>query len=81
MPKTLMKVRKTIDIEVENLGEAIREARKLDKRSLADICKLVNMTPSNWSRIEKEQTKALPLETLRKIEEVLNVDFGVKFND
>ena len=32
----------------------------------------------NWYRIEDEK-QTLPLETLRSIEKVLGVDFGVKF--
>ena len=76
-----VKIRKNIDVEVPGLGEEIRKARKLDRRSLIQICELVDMTPMNWYKIEAEETKALPLETLRKIEEVLGVDFGVKLDD
>lgn len=75
-----MKIRKNIDVEVPGLGEQIRKARKLDRRSLIQICELVGMSPMNWYKIEAEETKALPIETLRKIEEVLNVDFGVKLD-
>ena len=76
-----MKVRKNIDVEVPGLGQQIRKARKLDRRSLIQICELVDMTPMNWYKIEAEETKALPIETLRKIEEVLGVNFGVKLDD
>ncbi|MDJ0593071.1 MAG: helix-turn-helix transcriptional regulator [Pleurocapsa sp. MO_226.B13] len=76
-----MKIRKNIDVEVPGLGEEIRKARKLDRRSLIQICELVDMTPMNWYKIEAEETKALPIETLRKIEAVLGVDFGVKLDD
>lgn len=79
--KPLMKVRKIIDIEVPGLGERIRNTREADKRSLAEICRQIPMTTMNWYRIEAEETKALPIETLRRIEEVLGVDFGVKFDD
>jgi transcriptional regulator with XRE-family HTH domain len=81
MAQTLMKVRKTIDIEVPGLGEKIKEARECDRRSLAEICRQIPMSPMNWYRIEASQTKALPIETLRRIEEVLEVDFGVSFDD
>jgi hypothetical protein len=37
------------------------------------------MTTMNWYRIEAEETKALPIETLRRIEDVLGMDFGVQF--
>lgn len=74
----LMKVRKVIDVEVPGLGVRIKAAREVDPRSLTEICAQISMTTMNWYRIEAEQTKALPLETLRKIEEILNVDFGVE---
>ncbi len=81
MVQLCMKVRKTIDIEIPKLGEKIREARERDRRSLSEICRQIPMTTMNWYRIESEETKALPVETLRRIEEVLGVDFGVAFED
>lgn len=81
MAKTLMRVRKTIDIDVPGLGQRIREvrkARKSDSRSLTELAAAAGMTTANWYAIEAEEIKALPIETLRRIEEVLGVDFGVK---
>ncbi|MEM7713165.1 MAG: helix-turn-helix transcriptional regulator [Cyanobacteria bacterium P01_A01_bin.68] len=75
-----MKVRKVIEIEVPKLGDRIRQARETDSRSLAEICRQMPMSTMNWYRIEAEETKALPVETLKRIEEVLGVDFGVKFD-
>ena len=77
----LMKVRKVVEVEVPGLGDRIRKAREADSRSLAEICRQIPMTTMNWYRIEAEETKALPIETLRRIEEVLGVDFEVKFDD
>ncbi|MTJ47952.1 helix-turn-helix transcriptional regulator [Dolichospermum sp. UHCC 0259] len=74
-----MKVRRTIDIEIPGLGKRIRQAREADKRSLAEICRQIPMTTMNWYKIESEETKALPIETLQRIEEVLKVDFGINF--
>ncbi len=74
-----MKVRKIIDVEIPGLGERIRRARKIDKRPLTEIAEKVGMSPMNWYKIEAEETKALPEETLKKIEEVLGVDLGVNF--
>ena len=76
-----MKVRKTIDIEIPSLGDKIREAREKDGRSLAEICRQIPMTTMNWYKIEAEETKALPIETLRRIEEVLGIDFGISFDE
>ena len=72
-----MKVRAIIDVEAPGLGKRIWKARKLSDKSLAQITEQVGMTPTNWYKIEAEGTKALPLETLRKIEQVLGVDLEV----
>jgi transcriptional regulator with XRE-family HTH domain len=76
MVSSPMKVTKTISIDVPKLGEKIKEAREADSRSLKAICKAVGMSQMNWYRIEEEK-QSLPIETLRKIEKVLGVDFGV----
>lgn len=76
-----MKVRKTIDIEIPSLGERIRRAREADRRSLAEICRQIPMTTMNWYKIEAEETKALPIETLRRIEEVLGVNFSINLDE
>ena len=75
-----MKVYKTITIEVPNLGPKIQEARSKSTLPLEQICRQINMSRTNWYRIEKEE-QSLPIETLRKIEEILEVDFGVSFDD
>lgn len=76
-----MKVRKTVDREFPGLGQRIRQAREADHRSLSQLCGEINMTPANWYKIEKEDHKVLPLETLRKIEEVLQIDLGVEIEE
>ncbi|NJN23221.1 MAG: transcriptional regulator [Acaryochloridaceae cyanobacterium RL_2_7] len=76
-----MKVFRTRSIEVEGLGQAIKEARLRDQRPLTKICLLVDMTTANWYRIEAEKNESLPEDTLRKIEAILGVDFGVQFED
>lgn len=76
--KALMRVRKVIEGEFPGLGARIKKAREADDRSLVQICAAANMTPANWYRIEAEETKALPLETVRRIEQVLGIDLGVE---
>ncbi len=72
-----MLVRKTVDGIFEGLGQKIKKARESDSRSLTDICSASGMSAANWYRIESEEIKALPLETLRRMEEVLGQDFDV----
>lgn len=76
---TKMKVYKTTEIEVSGLGAKIKKLREKDGRDLTVICGLLQMSVTNWYRIEKE-SQSLPLETLRKIENVLGVDFGVNLD-
>ncbi|OKH52851.1 transcriptional regulator [Calothrix sp. HK-06] len=76
-----MKVRKVVDLDIPGLGKKIKEARLSDRRSLAEICRQIPMSAMNWYKIEAEDTKALPIETLRRIEEVLNVDLKVSLDD
>jgi transcriptional regulator with XRE-family HTH domain len=80
MSSSQMKVTKTTTLDVPGLGARIKAAREADTRSLTSICQRVGMTTMNWYRIEAEQ-QSLPIETLRKIEQVLNVDFGVSFDE
>ena len=72
-----MKIR--YSIEVTGLGRRIRDARRLDTRSLHTLCELAGISRYHWYRIEKEQVEELTAETLRKIESALGVDFGVSF--
>ena len=45
---------------------------------MATLAKAAEMTSVNWYRIENEQ-QSIPIETLRKIEKFLGVDFCVDF--
>ena len=81
MVTTLMKVRRVTEVEIPGLGAKIKKFREQDPRPLVEICALVGMTSSNWYRIEKEIPTYLPIETLKKIEEVLGVNLGVSFDD
>lgn len=68
-----MKIRYTKDIEAQGLGRKIFEARKLHKKTLTQIVGEAGMSIGNWYKIETEATKTLPVETLRRIEAVLEV--------
>ncbi len=76
--QTLMRVIRETIIDAPNLGQKIKEARDADPRSLKSICETVGMSQMNWYRIEREE-QDLPELTLRKIEDVLSVNFGVNF--
>lgn len=75
-----VQIERVIRINAPDIGSRIKEARERDPRSVEELAKAANMTRANWYRIEREENDVLPEPTLRKIEEVLGVDFGVKFN-
>ncbi|TBR56365.1 XRE family transcriptional regulator [Mastigocladus laminosus UU774] len=77
-----MKIRRYTDVEIEGLGAKIRQARKADGRSVEVLAGEAQMSRAYWHDIEAERVRdALPEDTLRKIERVLNIDLGVKFGD
>lgn len=76
-----MRVRQILEVEVEGLGDRIKAARLASDKSLEQICDEVGVSRTYWYDIEKETLKGtLALEKLRKIEQVLEVDLGVKFD-
>jgi transcriptional regulator with XRE-family HTH domain len=76
--QAVVEVIRTIKVSAPELGKRIREARKADGRSVTQIAAAAGMSVQNWYRIEDEK-QALPEDTLRLIEKVLSVDFGVSF--
>ena len=76
-----MKVRKTVDVEVPGLGKLIRGWRKADGRSLAQICREIDMSIPNWYKIEKSEVKVLPVDTLMRIANVLGVEVPISFKE
>lgn len=76
-----VKVRRSIDVETKGLGKKIKEARKADGRPVEVLASEAEMSRTYWHDIEAERIRdALPEETLRKIEQVLGVSFGVVFD-
>lgn len=75
-----MKVIKVLSVDIPGLGHRIKTARENDPRTLKKICEEVGMSAQNWYRLEDEK-QTLTIETLRKIEEVLNVSFNVNIDD
>lgn len=78
-----MKIVKTIiqEQKANRLGEKIKKARMADDRSLAQICKDCGLSRSYWYQVENNEVPRIHLETLQKIESVLGVDFGIKFDE
>ncbi|NER25970.1 MAG: helix-turn-helix transcriptional regulator [Symploca sp. SIO1C2] len=71
----------TFKKEVVGLGAKIREARIQSDEQLTQLAAKAGISTPYWNRIERENLKELPEDTLRGIEKALGVDFGVTFPD
>jgi transcriptional regulator with XRE-family HTH domain len=79
-----VKVRRIIkqEIDIPGLGERIKQARENAGRPVTQLAKEVGISRNYWYQLEAEAVLGgMAEETLRKIEEVLDVDLGVKFED
>lgn len=74
-----VQIERIIRVSAPGIGAKIKQARDQDPRTVTELAKSANMTRANWYRIEREDNDVIPEATLRKIEEVLGVDFGVHF--
>lgn len=68
-----MKIERTESYEIANLGKKIWEARKLSPKPLTQLAAEAGMSAANWYRIEKEEVKAVPEETVKAIERALGI--------
>ena len=78
MDSVFMRVVRELSIDIPELGKIIEKARKAHPSSLTKLAKQAGMTPMNWYRIENEEAKTVPWETLKAMERVLGADFGIK---
>lgn len=79
-----MKVRRIVkqEVDINNLGNRIKEARLKSDRSLSQLAASVGISRNYWYQLEAEAVLGgVAEDTLRKIENVLGVDLGVKFDE
>ena len=79
MAQCVMRVTFTRDFP--GLGDRIREAREKLGKSATQMAGIAGISASQWTRIENEEVKALPEETLRAIESALGVDLDVAIDE
>ncbi|XHX80807.1 MAG: helix-turn-helix domain-containing protein [Stenomitos frigidus ULC029] len=79
--RTFMRVRKVQEIDIPDLSGKLLAARKAAKESLLEICRQLEITPTYWYKLEKGEASTINYDLLRKIEEVLSLDFNVRFSD
>lgn len=68
----------TLSVDLPGLGSRIKELRESKRLSPTWVAAQAGMSVANLYRIESEDAKSLPRETLRKLSEVLEVDFDAE---
>lgn len=63
----------TFSIEIGGIGADLLAARKMQALSLGDVGNISGMTAANFNRIEKEEGKSVPWETLRSAADAVGV--------
>lgn len=82
--RSQMQVKKVVEqvLEIPGLGSRIKDARKGSKESLVKLCERAGISRQYWYGIESESINhPLPLETLRAMEEALDISFNVMDSD
>ncbi len=65
----------TLTIEVEGLGQRIKKEREISGKTPTEIAAIAGMSTANLYRIESEDAKTIPRDTLRRLSEAIGVDF------
>ncbi|VEP17307.1 XRE family transcriptional regulator [Hyella patelloides LEGE 07179] len=85
---TLLKIKRVQETikEFPHLGKRIKEAREKAKikegKSLSSICREADISRAYWYQLESEDLRAPATEEIiRKIEQTLNIDLGVTFDE
>jgi len=76
MSLELMQV--TLSVDVPQLGPRIKAAREKRGQSPTKVAALADMSVANLYRIESEDTKSIPWDTLKRLGEALGEDFDAE---
>lgn len=72
MVQCAMKVR--FDRDFPGLGQRIKDARAEADLSVQDVAAKTGISPSQINRIQNEEVKVVPSETIKKIGDAIGVD-------
>ena len=65
----------TLSVEIPHLGPKIKAAVDSSGKSPTTIAALAEMSVANLYRIMSEETKSIPRDTLKRLANVLGIDF------
>lgn len=67
------------ELNVPGLLGQIDEAISQSGRSIASVCRDVGITYQYWRQVHRQKDPSISLDTLRRFEDALSVNFGVDF--
>lgn len=68
----------TLSVDLPNLGGRLKQARENKGLPPTQVAALAGMSVANLYRIEGGEAKSIPRETLKRLSEVLGVDFDAE---
>ena len=68
----------TIEVDISNIGETLEQARKSRCFSQTKTAAEAEMSQTHLHRIEKEEVKSVPFQTLLKIARAVGIDKSLK---
>jgi transcriptional regulator with XRE-family HTH domain len=69
-------MRIVFEVEVKGLGQVLKQAREAARLSVASAGERAGMSGANFSRIENEETKGVPIQTLVKAAQAVGLDLS-----
>jgi transcriptional regulator with XRE-family HTH domain len=70
-----------IEVELEGIGAALKKAREAANISLTVAGDRSGMSGANFNRIENEDSKGVPIRTLAKAAQAVNLDLSTCLGD
>lgn len=68
-----MLIERVTRYEIPGLGDRVRSARLQSGKTLTALAAEAGMSHTNWYRIEREEVKTLPEDTLKAVERALGI--------
>ena len=78
MKKIKTPVKIIIEVELPSIGNTLREQRKSLDLSQTKVAASSDMSQANLNRIETEEAKGVPFDTLMRIADSIQIDDEVK---
>lgn len=67
-----------VQVDIPDLGKRLKKVRESKKLSSTHIAAMAGISSAHLYRIENEDVKVLPRDTLKKLSAALDLDFDVE---